>query len=61
MQALLRAPRKITVGLPSLASEVSDGKGFHSGKRGEAGFFEVSLMGTSKNHFWRAAAGQRDQ
>jgi hypothetical protein len=39
----LRAPRKITVGLPRLASEVSDGKGFHSGKRGEAGFFEVPL------------------
>jgi esterase/lipase superfamily enzyme len=29
-----RAARKITFGLPRLASEVSDSKGFHSGRRG---------------------------
>jgi hypothetical protein len=35
----LGAARKITFGLPRLASEVIDGKGFHSGRRGGGGIF----------------------
>ncbi len=40
-----RAPRKITFGLPRLASEVGDSKGFDSGRRGECGIFRGAQYG----------------
>jgi hypothetical protein len=45
----LMAPRKITFGLPRLASEVSDSKGFHSGRRGGGEIFRGALKSKSCN------------
>jgi hypothetical protein len=43
LAASSRAPRKITFGQPRPASEVSDSKGFHSGRRGGGKIFRGAL------------------
>jgi len=51
------APRKIIFGLPRLASEVRDRKGFHSGGQGGSGIFRDTLLATGCPEFPKRLLG----